>query len=51
MVISINTAKEEVCPLKMKDSLADPDRIVERSDQGMCGLLVLKEVLIVCPGH
>ena len=51
MVITVNAAKEEVCSLKMEDSLADSDRIVERSMQRMCGLLVLGKVLEVCPGH
>ena len=35
----------------MEDSLADLNRIVKRSDQGMCGLLVLRKILIICPGH
>ena len=43
MVISISTAKEEVSPLKMKDSLVDLDRIVERYRQSMANSINAKD--------
>ena len=51
MVITVDAAKEEVCSLKMEDSLADLDRIVERRMQRMGGLLVLGKELEVLTGH
>ena len=51
MVITVDAAKEEVCSLKVEDSLADPDRIVERRMQRMGGLLVLGKELKVLTSH
>ena len=51
MIITVGTAKEVVCSVKMEDSLADLDRIVERRMQRMGGLLVFGKELEVLTGH
>ena len=51
MPIFVAAAKEVVCSVKMENSLADLDRIVERCMQRMGGLLVFRKELIVLRGH
>ena len=51
MPIIVAAANEEGCSVKMEDSLADLDRIVERRMQRMGGLLVFGKELEVLIGH
>ena len=51
MPITVAAAKEEVRSVKMEDSLADLDRIVERCMQRMGGLLMFRKELKVIIGH